>query len=84
MSLKGDLQEGLTDLEEMLYEALEKAKELSRMTDDRVFSGQLKSYLIGTLDNFIEDEQQPGSVACLREYLEDEFEDIEEDDGEDE
>jgi hypothetical protein len=75
MSKKDELQEGLTELENALYEAIEKANELyANSREFRFFGGQLKSYLIGTLKAFVENENQPGSIAALQEMLDDDEE----------
>lgn len=65
-----ELKEGLEELESLLIEAKQKAKELARNSEG-IFKGQLESYLIGHLDNFISNSSQPGSIETLREILED-------------
>lgn len=80
---KNELQEGLTELENALYEALEKAKELHSISKEyRCFGGQLKLYLIENLEAFIENSNQCGSVVVLQNMLdnnEDGYEEDEED-----
>ena len=81
---KSELQEGLTELENAMYEALEKARELYLSSKDyRCFGGQLRSYLIGTLEAFIEHTNQSGSIAKLQDMLDNDEDGYDEDDEED-
>lgn len=82
---KTELQEGLKDLETAMYEALEKAKELYSLSKRyRCFGGQLNSYLIGTLEQFIDCENQCGSIASLKSILEEDEDGYKEDDEDEE
>lgn len=67
---KYELTEQLDALEELLQEATDKANELASMTQG-VFAGQLKGYLAATLRSFITNEYQPGSIASLRDMIDD-------------
>lgn len=64
------LQYGLDKLEDSLNEVIEAAEELYDVSKEfRCFGGQLKSYLIETLKGFVENENQPGSIATLQNML---------------
>ena len=83
-----EIEEGLEELSDMLEEASSKAREIERIARkaggeiSRVVGGQLDLYLRPTLNRFVDDEGQPGSVASLHRFLEGgEWEDNE-DDGE--
>lgn len=71
-----EIKEGLEELEEALNEAKSIAKHVASLANEcdgeirRAVSGQLKSYLIGQLDNFIENSYQPGSIVSLQNFLE--------------
>jgi hypothetical protein len=81
---KSELQEGLTELENVMYEALEKAKELYLISKDyRCFGGQLRSYLIGTLESFIDYPNQSGSIENLKKMLDNDEDGYDEDEEED-
>lgn len=75
MSKITELKNGLYDLEDLIDAAIAKAKELSKLTDARCFSGQLKQYLIPTFQNFVDNGSQPGSIEALRNMLENDKED---------
>jgi hypothetical protein len=67
----------LENLKMQLEEVIEEAKNISRKASkqggeiSRVVSGQLDSYLIGTLKNFCDSKYQTGSISSLLEFLED-------------
>jgi len=69
-----EIHEYLEALESHLWEAIDKARYLARLGRNvsGPFSGQLKSYLMPHLEAWIEDTNQPGSLASLRRMLEDE------------
>lgn len=83
-----EILEELDDLEEAIMEAIDIAKSASKVAStyggelDRVVAGQLESYTIPTLESFVNDENQPGSVASLREYLLNEYESEEDEEDE--
>lgn len=79
----GELTTKLAMLASALSEAIDIAKQLDRVVrrnPDIVtgpFSGQLNSYLIPHLEAWLEDANQPGSVAALNKMV---YDDAEEDD----
>lgn len=73
-----NLEQGLTMLDDQMRSALHTAQDLSRFARKNgapsVFAGQLDSYLIGHLRAFIQDTNQPGSIASLLRMIEQEKE----------
>lgn len=68
-----DLFEMLEEVEDSLHRAQEAAGMLEQSSRNRLpssFSGQLRLYLIGHLDSFMNNSNQPGSIASLRRMLE--------------
>ena len=59
----------LEEIEELMQEAIDKAKKLARNTQG-TFRGQLEAYFIATMKAFIENENQPGSIASLKDMAE--------------
>lgn len=83
-----DLDDLLTELdsvEEHLDRAIDAAETATRLANKfggeikRVVAGQLKSYLIPHLEDWVNDEGQAGSVASLKNFLERENGESEED-----
>jgi hypothetical protein len=73
----GVLDALIESLEEKLMEAVKAAEELNRRAHNsgdeefqRVFCGELESYLIGNLREFINSGSQAGSIQSLRDTLE--------------
>ena len=83
---KDDLMDVLDDLYLKLDDAIETAYKAKVIADSlggeikRVVGGQLKGYTINTLEDFKDSKSQPGSVAFLLDFLENE--ESEEDDEE--
>lgn len=73
-----DIEDGLSELEDALSTTIEIARQVAAAAEikggevARVVAGQIESYLIGHLQSFRDEEKQPGSVASLRRFLEDE------------
>lgn len=67
------ISESLDELEETLWSAVSQARQLARMSRGRIsgpFAAQIDNYLTEWLQNFIEDDNQPGSLSTLRRILE--------------
>ncbi len=62
----------LNEIEEHIQSAIDAARRLSRSNRNSrggTGVGQIDSYLIPWLSRFIDDDQQPGSIASLRRLL---------------
>lgn len=70
-----ECEEMIDEVENHLKEAIDILKELSRKgrkiknMDIGPFTGQIEHYIIGHLKDWIENENQPGSLASLRMML---------------
>jgi hypothetical protein len=64
----------LEELEEAMHNVIDIARNLRRSGRQvrGPFVGQLESYFIPWMESFIEDRNQPGSIAALRRMLDDE------------
>lgn len=73
-----NLKDQLGQVSDDIQNAVSAAEEASNMAAklggeiDRVVSGQLDSYLIGSLNSFTDDEGQAGSIPHLLNFLDDE------------
>jgi hypothetical protein len=71
-----ELEEALDNLSGALEEVIEVADRAKDIADDiggevsRVVGGQLDLYLMGNVESFINNRNQPGSVASLHHFLE--------------
>lgn len=66
-------EEMLSELEEVLNQAVDICNMLERVGSDisGPFSGQIRAYIRPHLQAWIEDSNQPGSIASLRRIIED-------------
>jgi len=70
-----DLRAALDEIRDSLNVALDRTREAIRVSRrfggeiKRVVGGQLESYLVGTLEEFIESRHQPGSISSLLEVI---------------
>ena len=73
-----NLEEALDEFENALSDVIDKARELYRLArlakTSEPIAGQIQGYLLGHLQNFMENERQPGSIPSLREMIADERE----------
>ena len=83
-----DLEDALFDLEEALDTAMSTARDVARMADRMMdhpgetglIAPQLRSYLIPTLQTFIDSEHQIGAIVSLRETIEEAKDEVEQED----
>ena len=72
-----DIIDDLDDLDLKMHDVIVKATDISHKANNigdevaRVVAGQLETYLIANMKNFIENEAQPGSIASLLKFLKD-------------
>ncbi len=59
----------LDSLEEKLEAAMLAAEELSNLLGDHPVAGRISDYLVGTLDNFLCNKRQCGSIPDIRRDL---------------
>jgi hypothetical protein len=59
----------IEEIESDFDEIIRIARRLSRLTSNRICSGQIESYLIPWMKAFKEDNNQPGSLASIRRML---------------